>query len=90
MDNSSPIETPASTESTVAPGEGKPKKPTGITGTFGYRTKPPPATGFKIIVGFGVTIAAVIMLRLLAAPDGGPLMAAYNYVVGLFSGGAPK
>lgn len=87
---SSPIETPVSTETTALPGDGKLKRPTGLTSTFGYRTKPRPATGLKIIIGFTVAVALAMGIRALASEDGGPIMQAINYVGGWFTGPTAK
>lgn len=88
--DSSPIDSSAPSETTTLPGDGTRKRPTRITAELGYNDKPKRLTGLKIILGFIVAILVAISLRMLAAPGGGPLMAAYNYVAGLFGSGSPS
>lgn len=86
---SSPIDTSTPSETTTLPGDGTRKRPTKITAKLGYTDKPKRLTGLKIILGFIIAILVAISLRMLAAPGGGPLMAAYNFIVGLFGGSPP-
>ena len=85
---SSRVDTPSPTETTALPGDGTRKRPTRITANLGYTEKPKRLMGLRMLLLFAAALGVSILLRLLASPDGGPLMAVYNFVYGLISGKA--